>query len=74
MTITRAQGNQRIPQLIPHRSVRNNQVHHPAVLEEAKRRSDNVQLRVADRITALAGFSARPADARRRPSRSLHPC
>jgi uncharacterized membrane protein len=35
--------------------VRNNQVHHPAVLEEAKRRSDNIQLRVADRITALAG-------------------
>jgi hypothetical protein len=47
--------DRRIPQLIPHRLLRNNQVHHPAVLEEAKRRSGTIQLRVADRITAFAG-------------------
>jgi hypothetical protein len=36
MTTPRANGNRRIPQLIPHRLLRNSQLHHPAVLEEAK--------------------------------------
>lgn len=44
-----------VPQLIPHRLLRNSRVHHPAVLDEAKRRSVSIQLRLADRITAFAG-------------------
>ena len=44
-----------IPQLIPHRLLRNSLRHHPAVLEEAKRRSDSIQLRLADQITTFAG-------------------
>ncbi len=43
------------PQLIPRRLLRSGQVHHPAVLDEAKRRSANFQLRLADRITSFAG-------------------
>ncbi|HEY3994902.1 MAG TPA: DUF1003 domain-containing protein [Mycobacterium sp.] len=35
--------------------MRDSQIHHPAVLEEAKRRSETVHLRLADRITAFAG-------------------
>jgi uncharacterized membrane protein len=41
------------PQLIPHRLLRNSRIHHPA--DEAKRRRDSIQLRLADRITAFAG-------------------
>jgi uncharacterized membrane protein len=44
-----------VPQLIPHRLLRNSRVHHPAVLDEAKRRRASIQLRLADRITAFAG-------------------
>jgi uncharacterized membrane protein len=55
MTTPRVNRDRRIPQLIPYRLLRNNQVHHPAVLEEARRRSGTFQLRVADRITAFAG-------------------
>jgi uncharacterized membrane protein len=43
------------PQLIPRRLLRSNQLHHPVVLDEAKRRSDDIQLRLADRITSFAG-------------------
>ena len=52
--MTTDQGHRR-PQLVPRRLLRSGQVHHPAVLEEAKRRSDNLQLRLADRITTFAG-------------------
>lgn len=52
---TPADGHRHNPQLIPRRLLRGEQIHHPAVLEEAKRRSNNVQLRLADRITAFAG-------------------
>jgi len=45
MTTPRAKGIGRIPQLISHRLLRNNQIHHPAVLEEANRRSGTIQLR-----------------------------
>jgi uncharacterized membrane protein len=55
MTLPRSSGDRRIPQLIPHRLLGSTQRHHPAVLEEAKRRSANIQLRLADRITAFAG-------------------
>jgi uncharacterized membrane protein len=50
-----ADSHRQIPQLIPRRLLRAGLVHHPAVLEEARRRSGNVQLRLADRITAFAG-------------------
>ena len=43
------------PQLIPRRLLSTGQVHHPAVLEEARRRGGDLQLRLADRITAFAG-------------------
>ena len=55
MTTPGSSSARRTPQLIPHRLLRNNQRHHPAVLEEAKRRSDKFQLRLADAITAFAG-------------------
>jgi uncharacterized membrane protein len=55
MTLPHSSGDRRIPQLIPHRLLRSTQRHHPAVLEEAKQRSANIQLRLADRITAFAG-------------------
>lgn len=55
MTLPRSSGDRRIPQLIPHRLLHGTQLHHPAVLEEATRRSANIQLRLADRITAFAG-------------------
>ena len=44
-TTSRAQGDWHIPQLVPRGLLRTNQVHHPAVLDEANRRSDDIQLR-----------------------------
>jgi uncharacterized membrane protein len=35
--------------------VHDSQIHHPAVLGEAKRRSERLHLRLADRITTFAG-------------------
>jgi uncharacterized membrane protein len=52
---TQTEGHRHIPQLIPSRLLRGGQIHHPAVLEEAKIRRENLQLRLADRITAFAG-------------------
>jgi len=54
-TDQRAGSARRIPQLISHRLLRSKAAHHPAVLEEAERRSRNFQLRLADRITTFAG-------------------
>jgi uncharacterized membrane protein len=51
----RAVAARRIPQLIPHRLLRSRADHHPAVIDEAQRRSRNFQLRLADRITTFAG-------------------
>jgi uncharacterized membrane protein len=51
----RAVAARRIPQLIPHRLLRGRAAHHPAVIDEAQRRSRNFQLRLADRITTFAG-------------------
>jgi uncharacterized membrane protein len=58
MTTRRAGSGRTIPQLIPHRLIRSGGVHHPAVVGEARRRSGNFQLRLADRITAFAGSMA----------------
>jgi uncharacterized membrane protein len=55
MTTTRSNGDRQMPQLIPHRLVRDTKIHHPVVLEDAKRRSERFHLRLADRITAFAG-------------------
>ena len=55
MTTPRFNTDRRIPQLIPHRLLRDSQIHHPAVLEEAKRRSERIHLRLADNITAYDG-------------------
>ena len=55
MTTPGSSSGRRIPQLIPHRLLHNNQLHHPAVVEEAKRRGAKFQLRLADGITAFAG-------------------
>ncbi len=52
---TSAEKHRHIPQLIPGRLLRSGQVHHPVVVGEAKRRSANFQLRLADHITAFAG-------------------
>jgi len=55
MTTSRSQPNRRGPQLIPHTVLPSTQIHHPAVLDEARRRSEDFQLRLADRITTFAG-------------------
>ncbi|HEY0227374.1 MAG TPA: DUF1003 domain-containing protein [Mycobacterium sp.] len=55
MTTPRFNSDRHMPQLIPHRLLRDSRTHHPAVLEEAKRRSESRHLRLADRITAFAG-------------------
>src|ERR1700741_2168646 len=41
--------------LIPRRILKSGQVHHPAVVEEAIKRNQSVELRLADRITTFAG-------------------
>jgi uncharacterized membrane protein len=55
MSTEGSKRDRRMPQLIPHRLVRDRQIHHPAVLADAKRRSERRHLRLADRITAFAG-------------------
>ena len=55
MTTSHSNSDRGIPQLVPHRLLRNNQRHHPAVVEEARRRRAKFQLRLADGITAFAG-------------------
>jgi uncharacterized membrane protein len=52
---TQPDGHRHYPQLIPGRLLRSGQSHSPAVLNEARRRRENLQLRLADRITAFAG-------------------
>jgi uncharacterized membrane protein len=54
MTTQRA-GHRHSPQLVPRRLLRSGQTHHPAVVDEARSRSADLQLRLADRITAFAG-------------------
>jgi uncharacterized membrane protein len=44
----------RFPKLLP-RPLRESRMQHPAVLEEAKKRSQTIHLRLADHITAFAG-------------------
>ena len=41
--------------LVPRRLLKGNDLHHPAVIEEAIRRNQSFQLRLADQITTFAG-------------------
>jgi uncharacterized membrane protein len=41
--------------LIPRHILDGDQIHHPAVIAEAKKRNSDFQLRIADRITTFAG-------------------
>jgi uncharacterized membrane protein len=41
--------------LVPRRLLKGTQIHHPAVLDQARKRNASYQLRVADQITAFAG-------------------
>ena len=41
--------------LLPRRLRQSNALHHPAVIQQAVKRNQNLQLRVADAITAFAG-------------------
>jgi uncharacterized membrane protein len=51
MTSLRAE----ISRLIPRRLLKGNELHHPAVIDEARKRNASFQLRVADQITTFAG-------------------
>ena len=51
MTSLRAE----IGRLVPRRLLKGNETHHPAVIDEARKRNASFQLRVADQITAFAG-------------------
>ncbi|WP_135453889.1 DUF1003 domain-containing protein [Mycobacterium sp. DL99] len=44
-----------LARLIPRRVLNSQQRHHPTVVQEALKRNQSFQLRVADRITAFAG-------------------
>ena len=55
MTTSHEQFRGHTPELIPRKLIRATEVHHPAVLHEARRRSKDLQLRLADQITAFAG-------------------
>jgi uncharacterized membrane protein len=44
-----------VSRLVPRRLLKGTDMHHPAVIEEARKRNASFQLRVADQITAFAG-------------------
>ena len=52
--------------LIPRRLLKGTETHHPAVVEEAIRRNQSLQLRIADRITTFAGSMSLPVNDRLR--------
>jgi uncharacterized membrane protein len=54
-TDRRAVGTRHAPQLIPRRLLQGKATHHPVVLDEARARNRDFQLRLADRITTFAG-------------------
>ena len=51
MTSLRAEASR----LIPRRLLKGTEIHHPAVIDEARKRNASFQLRIADRITTFAG-------------------
>ena len=55
MTTPDADSTPPRPELIRHRLPRPGGMHHPVVLEQARRRTEHWQLRLADHITAFAG-------------------
>jgi uncharacterized membrane protein len=44
-----------VGRLLPRRLLKSTEIHHPAVIGEARKRNASFQLRVADQITAFAG-------------------
>src|SRR6476619_1720453 len=44
-----------VGRLVPRRLLKGSEIHHPAVVDEARKRNASFQLRVADQITAFAG-------------------
>jgi uncharacterized membrane protein len=44
-----------VSRLVPRRLLKGTEMHHPAVIDEARERNASFQLRVADQITAFAG-------------------
>ena len=44
-----------VSRLLPRRLLNGTDMHHPAVIDEARKRNASFQLRVADQITAFAG-------------------
>jgi uncharacterized membrane protein len=55
MTISHEQFRGHRPEMIPRKLLHTTDAHHPAVRDEAIRRSKDFQLRLADQITAFAG-------------------
>ncbi len=51
MTSSRAEAGR----LVPRRLLKGTEIHHPAVIDEARKRNASFQLRVADQITTFAG-------------------
>jgi uncharacterized membrane protein len=51
MTSLRAEASR----LVPRRLLKGAEIHHPAVIDEARKRNTSFQLRVADQITTFAG-------------------
>jgi uncharacterized membrane protein len=41
--------------LVPRRLLKGTEIHHPAVIDEARKRNASFQLRIADQITTFAG-------------------
>ncbi len=44
-----------VSRLVPRRLLKGTEIHHPVVIDEARKRNASFQLRVADQITAFAG-------------------
>jgi uncharacterized membrane protein len=55
MTISHEQFRGHQPEMVPRKLLHTTDAHHPAVRDEARRRSTDFQLRLADQITAFAG-------------------
>jgi len=47
MTSPSQEFHEHKPELVPHKLLKGSQVHHPAVLQEARKRNQDFQLRVA---------------------------
>ncbi|MCU1420557.1 MAG: putative rane protein [Microbacteriaceae bacterium] len=55
MTTLAMKPKQTRPHIEPRKLLADGQTHHPSVMAEAQRRASNIQLKIADAITAFAG-------------------